>query len=686
MPKNTLKKPTPKDNLETNVKGPSKPIQPKKEEKEKKKRRLLFFWFWLLRPENKVPFIATAIGSTVVAAAAGTFIVLSNRPSPINSTPIYVVSFNAMGGTEVDNQSVVENGLVTLPTSTKLGFDLSGWFESNDNGDSFIREWNFSTDQVVGNMTLFAQWQPGTYTIAFDTQGGSAISSISGLSGTLVSGPMNPTKEGYTFDGWFADEQRTIPATIVTSIGTESITYYAKWTANVYSLTYMSVNNVLMSAIYAGVENTVALTQDGKLYGWGVNGGKFLGGANIINTPVLIQPNLPDGQTIQQIFLSGAGMGGLFVITNQNRLYAWGGNGDGSLGLGDTLTPKLVNEVVLPGLANGEFVAKVSSNGGHTLFLTNQHRLFVVGRNNYRQLGDGTNINKATPFVLPLSLEPNETIQQVYAGPFSSYVLTNQSRVFSWGYNFDGRLGVGDLVDRNIPTLVTLPSLNNGETITQLSVSFGHASVLTSEGRIINWGSNAYGELGINSITMTFPTPAFLDTSFLVAGDKPKLLSNGDGFSFIVTQANRIYSVGRNNNGRSGNGLGTNTNTRVFSLITVNNYDVTDEIVSISSSNAHTFFLTEQGKIYGWGQNVLGQMGIGNNVDRLVGDRTRLGTSETLKVENNAVDSTLVAFTPVREGYTFGGWYTDEALTIAFDQLTMPASNTTLYAKWEMNS
>ena len=80
------------------------------------------------------------------------------------------------------------------------------------------------------NMTIKAKWTVNQYTLTFDTNGGSAIAPITQDYGTAITAPADPTKTGYTFAGWTP----TIPATMPA----ENMTIKAKWTVNQYTLTF----------------------------------------------------------------------------------------------------------------------------------------------------------------------------------------------------------------------------------------------------------------------------------------------------------------------------------------------------------------------------------------------------------------------------------------------------------------
>ncbi len=69
------------------------------------------------------------------------------------------------------------------------------------------------------------------YTVTFDTLGGTAVESQKRMYGDLIEEPKTPTREGYVFDGWYLDENTTIPWDIHTDFVNDSMTLYARWKA-----------------------------------------------------------------------------------------------------------------------------------------------------------------------------------------------------------------------------------------------------------------------------------------------------------------------------------------------------------------------------------------------------------------------------------------------------------------------
>jgi uncharacterized repeat protein (TIGR02543 family) len=141
----------------------------------------------------------------------------------------YTVTFDAQGGeVEPASQQVTYDAAYgTLPTPTKTGHTFQGWFTEATGGTEVTAE---TTVKTAEDHTLYAQWEINQYTITFVTDGGTAIDPIKADYGAAITPPDDPTREGYTFDGWDKDIPSTMPA--------EDMTITAQWTADEYSITY----------------------------------------------------------------------------------------------------------------------------------------------------------------------------------------------------------------------------------------------------------------------------------------------------------------------------------------------------------------------------------------------------------------------------------------------------------------
>ena len=121
------------------------------------------------------------------------------------------------------------------PVPTKEGHSIEGWYYDNNGTET---KWDFDTDTVKCTMTLKAKWELSTYSVTLKTDGGT-IASGKGVTGyTYGTGAVLPTtnditREGYRFDGWYADSNFSgSPVTEITGTDTGNKTFYAKWTKN----------------------------------------------------------------------------------------------------------------------------------------------------------------------------------------------------------------------------------------------------------------------------------------------------------------------------------------------------------------------------------------------------------------------------------------------------------------------
>ena len=150
----------------------------------------------------------------------------------VKIVPAYIISFNTNGGTAVDNVTVAHGNKLTEPEApTKEGYTFASWYSDPE----LQNEYDFNTE-VTSSFTLYAKWQIKVYTITFNTNGGSTIADTSINHGDKLTEPETPTKEGYTFIGWFTDTELQNEYDFNTEV-TSSFTLYAKWDINSYAVT-----------------------------------------------------------------------------------------------------------------------------------------------------------------------------------------------------------------------------------------------------------------------------------------------------------------------------------------------------------------------------------------------------------------------------------------------------------------
>ena len=129
-----------------------------------------------------------------------------------NAIAEYTVTFRPNNGSINTFAQVTEGSLIPLPTTpTKDGYTFIGWYVDNE----CKTPWNFDTDKIYSNMTLYGGWEvyvppvPPDCNITFKPNNGEPDTTIVVLTGEFIPRPTTPIKAGYTFIGWYTDEACT---------------------------------------------------------------------------------------------------------------------------------------------------------------------------------------------------------------------------------------------------------------------------------------------------------------------------------------------------------------------------------------------------------------------------------------------------------------------------------------------
>lgn len=298
------------------------------------------------------------------------------------------------------------------------------------------------------------------------------------------------------------------------------------------------LNNVVIDSISASEENTFFITNDGKVYGTGYNenGQLGLGNSTDFNTPQLISDisNLTIGSV-------SAGYRHTLFLTDDGKVYSCGLNEDGQLGLGNNIisynTPQFISDI------SNLTITAVSAGADHSLFLTHDGRVYSCGGNSSGQLGLGNN----TSFNTPQLITDSSNITAITSGPYYTFLLGSNKRIYGVGLNtggfggigfFSHRLGLGTS-DTSYNTLQQ-PDISNVDLI----VSGPVHSLLIANGDIYTFGEDSNGTgHGIKNAT---PTPTKVTQN--ISGKKFKLGTvsrfNYGTTSYILSNDNLLYSFG----------------------------------------------------------------------------------------------------------------------------------------------
>ena len=116
---------------------------------------------------------------------------------------------------------------------------------------------------VTADLDLYPKWTARTYTVTFNSNGGSSVASQAVEEYKTASKPDDPTKDGYTFGGWYRNASLTNEYTFTTAV-TSNITLYAKWYSNLVFTSIPSINDIKVTV--DGRTITASVAADNYLY------------------------------------------------------------------------------------------------------------------------------------------------------------------------------------------------------------------------------------------------------------------------------------------------------------------------------------------------------------------------------------------------------------------------------------
>ena len=347
-----------------------------------------------------------------------------------------------------------------------------------------------------------------------------------------------------------------------------------------------------LMATVGGYEHTCALTTSAKVKCWGDNAfGQVGDGTNSDRSlPVDVLGLAGGAQSV------ATGQYHSCAVQWDGLVLCWGANGFGELGDGNTplnaVTPQLV--LTMPGGQEFADVLSIAAGetGNHTCALTVLRQVWCWGRNDYGQLGDGTNTERSTPVrVEGLSgnvaaiavgsfhscavtasqavrcwgahildnglavnwLEPMvipglpADVAMVTAGAVHTCAMTKSRTAWCWGRNVAGQLGDG-MSEKFHEDPIPVAGLAGN--IASIDAGLEHTCAITLDGGVKCWGSNTAGQIGDGTAFGNRPSPT--DVTSLTAG--AYTISAGGGHNCVSTGSAGIQCWGNNTNGQLGNG------------------------------------------------------------------------------------------------------------------------------------
>ncbi|KAL5991221.1 hypothetical protein ACLOJK_012127 [Asimina triloba] len=424
------------------------------------------------------------------------------------------------------------------------------------------------------------------------------------------------------------------------------------------------------SQAIAGPGHSIAVTSNGSVYTFGSNSSGQLGHGTVEEE---WRPRQIRSLQGIQIIQAAAGAGRTMLISDAGQVYAFGKDSFGETEYGGqgtkcVTTPKPVESL------KGIFVVQAAIGNFFTAVLSREGRVYTFSWGSDAKLGHQTEPNDQEPHPLLGPLE-NIPVVQIAAGYCYLLALACQPTgmsVYSVGCGLGGKLGHGSRTDERYPRLIEQFQLLNLQPMV-VAAGAWHAAVVGRDGRVCTWGWGRYGCLGHGNEECE-SVPKVVEALSKV---KAVHVATGDYTTFVVSEDGDVYSFGCGESSSLGHSTGTDgqwqcgllgvsrfqyecfkpcrfkaviyayerdLNQAVFLLanrhsnvlspeLVTSLKQVNERVVQISLTNsiywnAHTFALTESGKLYAFGAGDKGQLGI-----ELLAHQSERGNPERVDID-----------------------------------------------------
>ncbi|XP_071722519.1 ultraviolet-B receptor UVR8-like [Rutidosis leptorrhynchoides] len=301
----------------------------------------------------------------------------------------------------------------------------------------------------------------------------------------------------------------------------------------------------------------------------------------------------------RRLLLISAGASHSVALLSGNVVCSWGRGEDGQLGHGDAedrLTPTHLSAL------DGLDIISVTCGADHTIaYSQSSPEVYSWGWGDFGRLGHGNSSDLFTP--QPIKALQGLRIKQIACGDSHCLAVTMEGEVLSWGRNQNGQLGLGTSEDSPVPQKI---QSFQGVPIKMVAAGAEHTAAVTEDGNLYGWGWGRYGNLGLGDRNdRSIPEKVFAENV-----EKMVMVACGWRHTISVSNTGKLYTYGWSKYGQLGHG------------------DFEDHLVphklealqgsfiaQISGGWRHTMALTSDGKLYGWGWNKFGQVGVGDYVD-----------------------------------------------------------------------
>uniref|UniRef100_A0A8C7J0L7 X-linked retinitis pigmentosa GTPase regulator n=1 Tax=Oncorhynchus kisutch TaxID=8019 RepID=A0A8C7J0L7_ONCKI len=284
------------------------------------------------------------------------------------------------------------------------------------------------------------------------------------------------------------------------------------------------------------------------------------------------------------------------VITGHGRLFMFGSNTCGQLGLGSEINVNINKPTAVKALKS-EKVKFASCGRDHTIVCTWSGRVYGAGSNQEGQLGLG-HCDDTNTFHLLHPFSDHAPIKMLAAGCNTSAALTEDGRLFMWGDNSVGQIGLGTESYTSEPRDVMV-----GQPVAWVSCGYHHSAFVTVDGDLYTFGESGSGRLGVFPDQLAnHRVPQRVES----IQDPVIQVSCGGEHTVALTKDN-VYAFGRGQHGQLGHG------TFLFEVPLPKALDHfrNGRVSHVTCGENHTAVITDSGILYTFGDGRQGKLGLG---------------------------------------------------------------------------
>ena len=347
----------------------------------------------------------------------------------------------------------------------------------------------------------------------------------------------------------------------------------------------------------------------------------------------------PEAQAALRVRKIATGADFACALTVDRGIKCWGNNDQGQLGLGDTESrgdePDEMGDLLpFVDIASANSTTAIEAGSTHVCAIFGKGVLKCWGGNSRGQLGlgdqqdRGNNPGEMGSYLPAVDVAPGHMVKEVALGGEHTCALLDDGSVKCWGHNDQGQLGLGDEIDRGddageMGNALPFVDLGPGRTAARITAGLNHTCAILDDGSVKCWGDNFAGQLGQGNTfdrgNSLYEMGSWLSAVNLGTGRTAVKIDAGQDHTCALLDDDSVKCWGQNNLGQLGlgdqNPRGDNSGEMGNALPTVGLGAYLEPASRIAAGSYHNCAI--MGSILRcWGDNATGQLGLGDDESR----------------------------------------------------------------------